>query len=93
LTRLQSLRGSNLRTSPFTLNADADTPRRNRPQGVFFTAAINSDGTVASCFQCVPANTKRLWVGQYQIDLAENVRAVNGWSRWDGTVNAWRNTA
>jgi hypothetical protein len=33
---------------------------------VFFTAAINSDGTIASCFDCVAANTKRLGVGQYQ---------------------------
>jgi hypothetical protein len=49
---------------------------------VFFTAAINSDGTIASCFECAPANTKRLGVGQYQIDFGENVQAVKGWSRW-----------
>jgi hypothetical protein len=67
---------------------------------VFFTAAINSDGTIASCFECVPANTKRLGVGEYQIDFGENVEAINGWSRWvqadtltTGTVNAWCNTA
>ena len=27
---------------------------------VFFTAAINSDGSVASCFECNQANTQRL---------------------------------
>jgi hypothetical protein len=67
---------------------------------VFFTAAINSNGTIASCFECVPANTKRLGVGQYQIDFGENVQAVKGWSRWvqadtltTGSENAWCNTA
>lgn len=67
---------------------------------VFFTAAINSDGTVASCFECDAANTKRLGVGQYQIDFGEDVEAVNGWSRWvqadtlaTGTTDAWCNTA
>jgi hypothetical protein len=48
---------------------------------VFFTAAVNSDGTIASCFDCVPSNTRRLGVGQYQIDFGENIQAVNGWSR------------
>jgi hypothetical protein len=67
---------------------------------VFFTAAINSTGTVASCFECVPANTMRLGTGWYQIDFGQNVQAVNGWSRWvqpdtltTGTENAWCNTA
>jgi hypothetical protein len=67
---------------------------------VFFTAAINSDGTIASCFDCAEANTRRLGVGQYQIDFGENVQAVNGWSRWvqadtltTGSVDAWCNTA
>src|SRR5215813_11830106 len=49
---------------------------------VFFTATINSNGTVAACFGCNVANTLRLGTGQYQIDFGQNVQAVNGWSRW-----------
>src|SRR5690242_1015052 len=67
---------------------------------VFFTAAINPDGSVAGCFECNPANTQRLTVGQYQVEFRENVQAVNGWSRWvqadtltTGSENAWCNTA
>lgn len=67
---------------------------------VFFTAAINSDGSIGGCFGCNTANTKRLGVGQYQIDFGQNVQAINGWSRWVqadtltfGTENAWCNTA
>jgi len=67
---------------------------------VFFTATINSNGTVAACFGCNPANTMKLGTGQYQIDFGQNVQAVNGWSRWvqadplNGTTeNAWCNTA
>src|SRR5262249_16492659 len=47
---------------------------------VFFTAAINSDGSIASCFGCDPANTQRLGVGTYQIDFGQNIQAINGWS-------------
>lgn len=49
------------------------------------TAAINTDGTVASCSKCNPVNTLRLNIGQYQVDFAPkfpNVAAVNGFSRW-----------
>jgi hypothetical protein len=67
---------------------------------VFFTAAINSDGSIAGCFGCNAANTKRLGVGTYQIDFGQNIQAINGWSRWVqadtltfGTENAWCNTA
>jgi hypothetical protein len=67
---------------------------------VFFTAAINSDGSIASCFGCDATNTQRLGVGQYQIDFAQNVQAINGWSRWvqadtltTGSEDAWCNTA
>jgi hypothetical protein len=67
---------------------------------VFFTAAINSDGSVASCFDCNTANTQRLGVGVYQVDFGQDVEAINGWSRWvqadtltTGTENAWCNTA
>jgi hypothetical protein len=67
---------------------------------VIFTAAINSDGTIASCFGCNPAATKKLGVGQYQIAFEQNVQAINGWSRWlqadtltIGSENAWCNTA
>ncbi len=67
---------------------------------VFFTAAINTDGSIASCFGCNAVNTKRLGVGTYQIDFGQNVQAINGWSRWvqadtltTGSENAWCNTA
>jgi hypothetical protein len=67
---------------------------------VFFTAAINTDGSIASCFHCDVPNTKRLGVGTYQIDFGQNVQAINGWSRWvqadtltTGTENAYCNTA
>jgi hypothetical protein len=67
---------------------------------VFFTAAINSDGSIASCFDCNQANTQRLGVGLYQVDFGQNVQATNGWSRWvqadtltTGSENAWCNTA
>jgi hypothetical protein len=67
---------------------------------VFFTAAVNSDGTVASCFGCNTANTKKLGTGEYQIDFGQNVQAINGWSRWlqpdtltIGTENVWCNAA
>jgi hypothetical protein len=67
---------------------------------VFYTAAINTDGSIAACFGCNAANTKRLGVGEYQIDFGQNVQAINGWSRWlqvdtltTGTENAWCNTA
>ena len=67
---------------------------------VFFTAAINSNGSIASCFGCSTPNTKRLGIGQYQVDFGQNVQAINGWSRWvqadtltTGSENAWCNTA
>lgn len=67
---------------------------------VFFTAAINSNGSIASCFECNPTATKRVGVGQYQIDFGQNVQAINGWSRWVqadtltiGSEDAWCNTA
>jgi hypothetical protein len=49
---------------------------------VFFTAAVNSDGSVAGCFGCKTANTHRVAVGRYIVDFGQNVQAVNGWSRW-----------
>ena len=49
---------------------------------VFFTAAINSDGSVASCFGCNAASTQRVAPGRYVVNFGQNVQAVNGWSRW-----------
>jgi hypothetical protein len=49
---------------------------------VFFTAAINSNGSVASCFNCNTAKTSRVADGRYVVDFGQNVQAVNGWSRW-----------
>lgn len=67
---------------------------------VFLTAAINSDGSIAGCFGCNTANTKRLGASIYQIDFGHNVQAIKGWSRWVqadtltiGAENAWCNTA
>jgi hypothetical protein len=52
-------------------------PTRGIP---FKTAAINSNGTIASCFRCVSAVS--LGGGSYQVIFDENVQATNGWSRW-----------
>jgi hypothetical protein len=67
---------------------------------VFKTAAINSDGTLASCFRCSSGSTLRLGTGAYQVAFDENVQAINGWSRFvqvdtlsTGSVNAWCTTA
>ncbi|MCU1295171.1 MAG: hypothetical protein JWP08_4021 [Bryobacterales bacterium] len=67
---------------------------------VFKTAAINSDGSPASCFRCDGVNTTRLGVGQYQVAFDEDVEATNGWARWIqvdtlgfGSSNAWCTTA
>jgi hypothetical protein len=67
---------------------------------VFKTAAINSNGSVASCFRCVGSSTVHLGTGEYQVTFDENVQAVNGWSRFVqvdtlgiGTSNAWCTTA
>jgi hypothetical protein len=49
---------------------------------VFFTAAINSNGSVAACFGCNTAKTQRVALGRYIVDFGQNVQAVNGWSRW-----------
>jgi hypothetical protein len=76
-------------------------PLGNETRGVVFkTAAINADGTVASCFRCVKLSTIHLGTGAYQIAFDENVQATNGWSRWvqvdtltTGSENAWCATA
>jgi len=49
---------------------------------VFYTAAINADGTIASCFNCDSTNTFALGTGEYQVDFGTNVQATNGFSRW-----------
>jgi hypothetical protein len=49
---------------------------------VFYTAAINADGTIAGCFNCVAANTLRLSTGRYQVDFGKDIRAISGFSRW-----------
>jgi hypothetical protein len=55
----------------------------NETRGVVFkTAAINADGSVASCFRCVKLSTIHLSTGQYQVAFDENVQATNGFSRW-----------
>jgi len=67
---------------------------------VTFTAAINSNGTVANCFNCVKSKTLHLATGQYQVGFSGNVQANNGWSRWvrpdtlsGGSLVAWCDTA
>ena len=50
---------------------------------VFETAAINSDGTVASCFNCDKSTTLHLGTGVYQVGFYSGVITANGgWSRW-----------
>ena len=49
---------------------------------VFFTAAVNTDGTLASCFYVVSCTATHLGTGIYQVDFGENVQATNGYSRW-----------
>ena len=61
--------------------ARAQVALANATRGIpFKTAAINSNGTIASCFRCVSATS--LGGGAYQVIFDENVQANNGWSRW-----------
>jgi hypothetical protein len=67
---------------------------------VFKNAAINTDGSVASCFRCIRLHTVKLSTGTYQVAFDENVQATNGWFRWvqvdtlsTGSENAWCTTA
>jgi hypothetical protein len=64
---------------PFDITPGSAQPTRGV---VIFTAAINSNGSVASCFGCDKAKTFRVGVGRYIVDFGENMQAVNGWSRW-----------
>jgi hypothetical protein len=66
-------------STPFNLTPGSAQPTRGV---VFFTAAINSDGSVASCFGCNITKTMRVTVGRYIVDFGQNVQAINGWSRW-----------
>lgn len=50
---------------------------------VFETAAINSDGSIATCFGCVAGTTLRLSPGTYQVGFNfPNITANGGFSRW-----------
>jgi hypothetical protein len=50
---------------------------------VYYTAAINGDGSVAACFLCNKTNTVHIATGQYQVAFNQgNVTANNGYSRW-----------
>jgi len=67
---------------------------------VIFTAAINSDGTVARCYNCIKLKTLHLGIGQYQVAFSGNVQANLGASRWvrpdtlsTGSVFTWCDTA
>jgi hypothetical protein len=55
----------------------------NNNHGVVFgTAAINPDGTIASCSFCVSGTTEHLSTGRYQVGFSfASVAANNGWSR------------
>jgi len=77
----QSAQENNLRpgVAPQNLPTGAAQPTRGV---VFFTAAINSNGTVAGCFGCNTANTQRVAIGRYIVDFGQNIQAINGWSRW-----------
>jgi hypothetical protein len=50
---------------------------------VFYTAAINSDATVASCFGCSKSLTLQPeGTGTYQVAFNQNVTANSGFARW-----------
>jgi len=70
---------------------------------VWRTAAINADGTIASCNGCAPSDTFHLGAagtGFYQVGFGIDVQANQGYSRWvqadtlqAGTTDAYCNTA
>jgi hypothetical protein len=82
---------------------DSQVILNNATRGVvFYTAAINSNGTVAQCFLCnrSTSETRRLSVGTYEVAFTVNVTANAGFSRWvqpdtltTGTTAAFCNTA
>lgn len=67
----------------------------------FYTAAVNADGTLASCFaNGNPCTATSFGAGAYQVDFGTNVQANNGYSRWvqpdtltTGTVSTFCDTA
>ncbi len=69
----------NIRQGMSTFDLTSAQPTRGV---VFFTAAINSNGSVASCFGCDVAKTMRVAPGRYVVNFGQNVQAINGWSRW-----------
>jgi hypothetical protein len=87
--------------SPSVAPADVTIPSNLVNRGVvFYTAAINANGTIAGCFNCVAANTFRLSTGRYQVDFGKDIRAIGGFSRWvqpdalnNTSVSSWCDTA
>lgn len=77
----------------------------NASRGVIFgEAAINSDATIASCFNCNKSTTLHLGTGTYQVGFqgfgSGQIQATNGFSRWvqvdtlsTGSNNAYCTTA
>ena len=63
-----------------TLAPDATTVATHG--NVWYTAAINSDGTVAGCNVCDKANTSHLATGEYQVGFYGTITAATGFSRW-----------
>jgi len=50
---------------------------------VYYTAAINADGSVAACFLCNKTNTLHVSTGTYQVAFNNgNITANSGYSRW-----------
>lgn len=74
----QSVNGPN--KGPVT--PDASGPIGATHGQVWYTAAVNSDGTVAGCLGCNRANTIRLGLGLYQVGFVGNITAAAGFSRW-----------
>lgn len=82
-----------------------DIKLANSTRGVIFgTAAINADGTVASCFNCNTSTTLHIGTGEYQVGFQGfgngQIQANNGFSRWvqpdtltTGSENVWCTTA
>jgi hypothetical protein len=83
----------------------SDITLANASHGVIFgEAAINADGTVASCFNCNKSTTMQIKAGAYQVGFQGfgqgQIQATNGFSRWvqvdalgTGSLNAWCTTA
>jgi hypothetical protein len=75
-----SASGKDLNTTPGAEAAVAPAVTLSHSSIGLLSAAINSNGTVASCLGCTGA--VHLSTGSYEINFPFNVQATNGWSRF-----------